>query len=327
VCPLCGSAAFDSAESACPVCQESYKKYRAVETANIDLTELDNYTTIEIDGDEKILIDEDGNTSVVSIEQLEGSVTTHTHELFIGEEEEPLIIDSGMAVSQDEETEEDIEVAFFKLPLNIEEVVDLIQEENQDSVEVVPTEDGYHIIIKIESDEEVVEEHPLEEDTEEELDVAVESSHDEFTDVDVDTEEVPVDSDLFEDEFVPEDEGIEEYKQEKDTIIFSLEELAEGTVVHADKIKDIQLLIGIFNQLLPEEKEILQVEEDLSSELVDSDVEKLEDEVDTTIAEDLGDSGFEKFDEDLGDFDRELDDLDLSDEDLDLLDEEEEDEE
>ena len=272
ICPLCGSATFDAAADKCPVCKENYKKYRAVEAADFDFDEESEYTTIDIDGDEQILLDEDGNTSVVLPDQLEGKLVEHSHELVIESAEEPIIVDSGLASDHqepdgdedmfgdeplsEENMDADSEVAFLKFPIGIEECLDLLQEGNEDTIEVVPTEDGYEIIIAavIESVEEPVE---FEEDAEDvdvvDMDEAAEGEFDVDADLDVEAPDAP-------------------------GIILVLEELAAGTVLHVDGVANVDELVAIINDLLPETAELVDVSavnesQDQADDAVDSDVE------------------------------------------------------
>jgi hypothetical protein len=281
ICPLCGSAEFNTIGKKCPVCSESYNKYRAVEAADFNWEDEDQFTTIDIDGEEKVLLDENGNTSVISPDDIEGQ--------FDESDEEPLAIDTGIATGMNEtetpEGEEPVEadpIAFVKFPMSIEECVDLLQEENEDSVEVVPTDNGYEIIVSLESAEEEFEEEEDEfGEVEEDPMEATESIDDEFGDEGEPEGDMP-----FEDE-VPtfEDEEFEEKGDEK--IVLTLEELAEGTVIHAEGITSVESLIDIINQLLPQNAEIVEAQQDEDNEeVVEEDVQEMEDKKDEEVLED-----------------------------------------
>lgn len=183
-----------------------------------------------------------------------------------------------MAVSQVEDTEENIEVAFIKFPMNIEEVVDMIQEFAQDAIEVKPTEDGYQIIVTLDDEAETEEEEI------DDIEVATESEEPE------ELEEPDIDA------MLPVEGELEEPVQDANTLILSLEELTEGTVIHSDSIQAVEELVTLINQLLPEGKEILNVEEDLSEELVEEDIEEALLEEDTDMAE-ADDSEFPELDD------------------------------
>jgi rubrerythrin len=269
ICPLCGSAEFDASESACPVCGESYKKYRAVEAEDFDL-EDNGFTTIDVDGEDKILIDEDGNTEVVLPDQLKGKLVEHTYDLIIEESEDgPIAVDSGVASDHeepdgDEDAEgnepisgnEEGEVAFLKFPIDIEECLDLLQEANQDSIEIVATESGYDIILN------------------------AESTKDELLDELADGEE-PAEAELSE---VEEAEDLEVGATEP--VVITLEEMALGTIVHVESISNISELVDLVNELLPEDAELVSVEAvKESNDDVDLDLEL--DELQDAEAEDL----------------------------------------
>lgn len=300
VCSLCGSSVFDAVESECRVCKSEYKKYKAIESSEFgDLD--DNYTVIDIDGQDHVLIDDEGNTSVMLPDQLEGSLVEHSHDLVIEGEEEPRPISSGIAVDTegegvdeeaidgaleddgfDGDTEpEQTQVAFLKLPMSIDECVDLIQTDNQDMIEVLETDYGIEIVVNPTVEEEVDEltEEPVDEP---ELDDATEAD-----DIDFDEEvEEPMDE--------PMDEPVEEAPVEDNVeqFVIALEEAAEGTILHIDGIDNVEALVETLNALLPEGTEIVDA--------LESEEEELEEEelIDDMIEEPAEDEVFDEDDED-----------------------------
>ena len=296
ICPLCGSKEFNAKKDVCPVCGDSYKKYRAVEASELDWNDIDsNYTTIDVDGTEKVLLDEQGNTSVVSPDDIEGHLTEKTHMLVVkGEEdEEPVFIDSGVASEhaepdgdEDEFGDEpgsnlDDDIAFIKIPMPIEECINMLQEDNEDSIEVVPTDTGYEIVVSLENAEPEEEEEEVEEPEEpEEVNEAEEPEFDE--------QEVSEDDFKMEDQMMDE-EPVEDDGDEK--VVLTLEELAEGTVIHSAGISNVQALVDILNQLLPETSEIVESSEDEEAkkeakDAMEEDVEEMEEDKENAIKED-----------------------------------------
>jgi len=290
ICPLCGSKEFNANESTCPVCSTSYRKYSAVEAVDFEWdNEDDEFTTIDIDGTQKVLIDDEGNTSVISPDELEGQLIEHTHDLVIDDEENPVQIDSGMAqvpaesegefneFEEDAEVEGGKEIAFVKIQMTIEECLDLLQEENEDSIEVVPTDNGYEIVVSLESVEE-------EGDDEFEEEISEEEEDEDLEDVSESEEPETPEEDIIEIDEEPEEDFEEESDEGDEKVVLSLEELAEGTVISAEGIVSVDSLVDILNQLLPEKANIVDATEDTDGEdVVEGDVAKLKE---GAIAED-----------------------------------------
>lgn len=292
ICPLCGSSTFDTVVDKCPVCKENYGKYRAVEAADFNLGEEEDFTTLEIDGEDKILIDEEGNTATIQPDELEGKLVEHSHELIIEENEEPIIVDSGLATEPANEGDEgvadeegiedagvDHEVAFLKFPMGVEECLDLLQQGNEDFIEVVATDEGYEIIVNPDADGAAADE-PMVEDV-----PAVEDA--------TEADEPDMDEDGLEEDMPVEPEFANEEDQSEvpEQFVIILEELAVGTVVHIDGVDDVNELVQIVNELLPDTAELVDVmaaneSEEMAEDAVDADVEEemAEDELDEPAA-------------------------------------------
>lgn len=306
VCSLCGSKEFNAKTESCPVCGDSYKKYRAVEAADLDWDGIDDeYTTIDIDGEEKVLFDEEGNTSVVSPDDIEGQLTERTHRLVLEgqeDEEDMILLDSGIASDHKEPDEDNNEfgeeptenhedfdhdnIAFVKIPMPIEECIDLFQEDNEDSIEVVPTDSGYEIIVALESAEEEDEDEDMDEEVEDDKKVKDAKEAEEPEELEVEEDE---EADFEAEEGVIENEEEPEEK-DKEKIVLTLEELAEGTVIHSVGVTNVDSLVGILNQLLEEKAEIIEFNEEEakeeSQEAMEEDIDELESEDEEMLAED-----------------------------------------
>lgn len=249
VCPICGSKDFDQSTDTCPICGEDVHKYITKspdEVENLD----DGYTSIEIDGEDRILIDDEGNTVIEQPDIVNDVLEPNTHELVIdGDEEDPITIDSGVATfvgdtpameSEDPITDEDSDkVAYLRIDQPIDEVADILTEDNANSVERHDDEAGYILTAKVDTLEEVSDEE---------------------------VEEVTEDDDVVD-------------NNEKVTVDIALEELPDGTLIHIDEVDNVDDLVEVINELLPEDVNINTAEpsEELE-EVEDTETEEVEDE-------------------------------------------------
>lgn len=248
VCPVCGSSEYDADSDTCPICGEDVHKYLLADEVPEG---EDEYSTIEVDGDTKILVGEDGETKLAEPDELLSVLAQDTHEVVVpsldeeGEldtsedaESEVVKIDSGIAtyvgdevVNESADIPEDAEtkqVAFLRIdqPLSIvEDMLTLNQDEADITVDT--TDDGKSITFT----PEVNTDEPVE---------TLESE-----DVDAEVAEEPTE-DHVEPVEVPE------------PVTVDLDEVEGTTLVHVDDIDSVSELVEVVNQLLPEDMQITE---------------------------------------------------------------------
>lgn len=224
ICPVCGSKEFDAENQVCPICGEPTNKYIVADQDSIDTNE-DDFTSIEIDGEDKILIDEEGNTAIEEPDIVNDVLDEGTH-IIVTDPTDPdnntITIDSGVATLTDEgtpimesedptATDSAVQIAYLRFDEPIKEVTDLLVEDNENKVDVKQEDEGTVITATLPNLEEVVTES--------------------------------------------DDEGVVNVNDVAD-IDIELEELPNGTLVHAENVDNVDDLIDIVNELLPEDAQI-----------------------------------------------------------------------
>lgn len=260
VCPVCGSKDFDAKSGVCPICGEPTNKYIAADPETVEDVDQD-YTTITIDGEEKILIDEEGNTVVASPDIVNNVLDEGTHELVLDAndtEDDTVSVDTGIATmttdgesvmeSDDPENADTVKIAYMRIDEPINEIVDLLSEDNENNVRIKDDEEGTVLSVIL-------------------------------PDIEVVTES--------------EDGNQEVTSEDNYKVDIELEELPNGTLIHIEDVDNVDDLVDIVNELLPEDSEIVEntkaedkevedtTEEDESDETKysEEDVEDKEEEV------------------------------------------------
>lgn len=249
VCPVCGSSEYDADSDTCPICGEDVHKYLLADEVPEG---EDEYSTIEVDGDTKILVGEDGETKLAEPDELLSVLAQDTHEVVVpsldeeGEldtsedaESEVVKIDSGVATYVDDEVvnesadiPEDADtkqVAFLRIdqPLSIVEDM-LTLEQDETDITVDTTDEGKSITFTPEVN----------------TDEPVETLESEDADAEV-TDEEPA-----EDHAEPVDDP--------EPVTVDLDEVEGTTLVHVDDIDSVPELVEVVNQLLPDDMQITE---------------------------------------------------------------------
>lgn len=225
VCPICGSKDFDAKSGVCPICGEPTNKYIAADPETVEDVDQD-YTTITIDGEEKILIDEEGNTVVASPDIVNNVLDEGTHELVLDTndaEEDAVSVDTGIATmttdgesvmeSDDPENTDTVKIAYMRIDEPINEVVDLLSEDNENNVRIKDDEEGTVLSVTL-------------------------------PDIEVVTES--------------EDGNQEVTNEDNYKVDIELEELPNGTLIHIEDVDNVDDLVDIVNEILPEDSEIVE---------------------------------------------------------------------
>lgn len=293
ICPVCGCSELDAKSGKCPVCGKAYNKYMAVESAEADISDPNNMTTINIDGDEKVLIDADGNTVVEYPDESKGVIVDNTHEINIDGVEDPISISSGVAMTGDEGDPATITdepngdqdaTAVLVIDDNIGEVKDFLTETTDNKVETVETDDGFDLIVDPNASKtiEFNKQSPDDEELPEEIDDA-EAEAVASTEADEPTMPV-VDEDVPEDK--PEEvEKPEDVPEDAQPIVLTLEELDNGTLVYSDGIEDVDKLVDLVSNLIPEDATISEVSEKPEDEETPEEPEEPEEPSDAADAD------------------------------------------
>lgn len=255
VCPICGSKDFDSKSGVCPICGEPTNKYIAADPETVEDVDQD-YTTITIDGEEKILIDEEGNTVVASPDIVNNVLDEGTHELVLDTndtEEDAVSVDTGIATmttdgesvmeSDDPENADTVKIAYMRIDEPINEIVDLLSEDNENNVRIKDDEEGTVLSVTL-------------------------------PDIEVITES--------------EDGNQEVTNEDNYKVDIELEELPNGTLIHIEDVDNVDDLVDIVNELLPEDSEIVENtqvedEEDESDETENPEEDKEEEVVEESM--------------------------------------------
>lgn len=248
VCPVCGSSEYNAETDTCPICGEDVHKYLLADEVPEG---EDEYSTIEVDGDTKILVGEDGETKLAEPDELLSVLAQDTHEVVVpsldeeGEldtsedaESEVVKIDSGVATYVDDEVvnesadiPEDADtkqVAFLRIdqPLSIVEDM-LTLDQDEADITVDNTDEGKSITFT----PEVNTDEPVETLESEDVDAEV-------TDEPAEDNAEPVSG--------------------PEPVTVDLDEVEGATLVHVDDIDSVSELVEVVNQLLPDDMQITE---------------------------------------------------------------------